>query len=522
MATDWVRVRLKRLLLRASGLQVRMTVSYTLTTLVAMLLIELLLGTLIWLELNYGGLADDEFITAARGTAQLYALESAIQAGGNTLDPRTTFEPNQPFSIALADKASPNHPAQITYLATAASGSQEVTFALLLTPTGQVLASSYPARYPTQKPAADLLPEHAEAITGALTGVAANGARLTSQGRTVWAIEPIWNQDRQPIGAIYLQIPVSQELAGGQLVPGFAGMLLASSLFWLVMMLPVGGLFGFITTRGLLHRLRNLVTATTRSADGDYTQRVPVSRRDEVGQLEARFNRMAEQLVGSIAQQQGLAEENARLSERNRIARDLHDSVKQQVFAISMQLGAALATLDQQPEVGRQHLLEADSLAYHAQEELTTLIQELRPLALQNKGLAAALQEYSQTWALRRSIAAGLEIATACDLPPDVEEALWRVAQESFANIARHSQATKVHVTLACHQGIVTLSITDNGQGFESAFVNESSVGLHSMKERMEALGGMLTVESKVGQGTRILAQCRCRESDGYPAGEEG
>src|SRR5262249_16181557 len=157
---------------------------------------------------------------------------------------------------------------------------------------------------------------------------------------------------------------------------GFARIMLASSVFWLVMMLPVGGLFGFITTRGLLRRLQRLVTCTTRFADGDYSQRVQVSRRDEVGQLETHFNRMAGQLAERIAEQERLAEDNARLAERNRIARDLHDSVKQQLFAVSMQLGTALTMFERQPDTAHQHLLEADSLAHHVQQELTVLIQQ--------------------------------------------------------------------------------------------------------------------------------------------------
>jgi NarL family two-component system sensor histidine kinase LiaS len=134
-------------------------------------------------------------------------------------------------------------------------------------------------------------------------------------------------------------------------------------------------------------------------------QRVQVSRRDEFGQLEEQFNRMAQQLVESTTQRQALAGQNARMAERDRIARDLHDSIKQQVFAVSMQLGAALSLLDQQRDVARQHLEQAESLAYEVQQELTMLIQELRPLALQDKELSVALEDFVKAWSHQQGIA---------------------------------------------------------------------------------------------------------------------
>ena len=97
------------------------------------------------------------------------------------------------------------------------------------------------------------------------------------------------------------------------------GRLASSILVSLLIAAPIGGLFGLITTHGLVRRLHSLVRASTRFANGDYRQRVQVRRSDEVGQLEQQFNHMAEQLVASIAQQQALAEQNARMQERSRI-----------------------------------------------------------------------------------------------------------------------------------------------------------------------------------------------------------
>ena len=103
---------------------------------------------------------------------------------------------------------------------------------------------------------------------------------------------------------------------------------------------------GFFATRSPVKRVQGLVQATKQFADGNYAQRVQVSRHDEIGQLEQHFNQMAEQLAESIVQRQELAGQNARLAERARLSRDLHDSVKQHLFAVSMQVAAALAQVE--------------------------------------------------------------------------------------------------------------------------------------------------------------------------------
>jgi NarL family two-component system sensor histidine kinase LiaS len=149
------------------------------------------------------------------------------------------------------------------------------------------------------------------------------------------------------------------------------------------------------------------------------------------------------------------------------------------------------------------------------QQELAGLIQELRPLALQDKRLAGALRDYVPAWSRQYGIATELEVAGADGLPPVVEEALWRVTQEALSNIARHSAARAVQVTLADGDGPARLTITDNGRGFDPGAGAGAGVGLHSLRERMEALGGTIRVESRAGAGTRITAECPAAVPDG-------
>lgn len=296
-----------------------MTISYALTTVGAALFLEILAGALILTLLTFTPLADNGFIAGARQTANLYALAARAQAGGAALDPHTTFQPGQPSSIALPQQDFSNNGGNIQYNNTRSPNDQDAAFALLIAPDGRVLASSYPARYPAATPVARLLPSRSQLIMKALAGVPGSSIDVTSRGRSASAVETVLSHGKV-IGAVFVQIPV---FSGGNLLPGFSTAVLASGVFWLVLMLPVGVLFGLITTRALVRRLRHLVTATTRFADGDYTQRVQVSRRDEVGQLEQQFNRMAEELVESMAQRQALAEQNARLEERARIEQEL-------------------------------------------------------------------------------------------------------------------------------------------------------------------------------------------------------
>ncbi len=291
--------------------------------------------------------------------------------------------------------------------------------------------------------------------------------------------------------------------------------LLGVDIFLLLVVPLIGGLFGVISTQGLVDRIHKLAVATTLFAEGQYDQRLPVRQKDEVGQLEQHFNQMAEQIVESIAQRQQLAEQGARQAERNRIARDLHDSVKQQTFAVSMQISAALALLDQDKDAAHKHMLEAETLVYQIQQELTTLIHELRSPAFQDKELAVVLQDYVLSWSRQYGITATLHMPETCVLPFSVEEALLRVAQEALSNIVRHSHATTVQVSLECSQEQVVLSIADNGKGFNSDRVSGSGVGLHSMRERMEALKGTVSIESTIGQGTLLVARCACVQVQG-------
>jgi signal transduction histidine kinase len=216
-----------------------------------------------------------------------------------------------------------------------------------------------------------------------------------------------------------------------------------------------------------------------------------------------RNQRLVEELQAAQQRLQDLAV----MEERNRLARDLHDSVKQQVYAISMQLGAARALLNEENKAYGP-VMEAERLARQAGAELTTLIRELRPAGLESRTLAEALQELVTAWSRQNGIAADLKVGGAASIPFANEETLFRVAQEALANVARHSRARHVNLELSDRDDEILLRIEDDGVGFDLVQV-EKGVGLDSMRERLEAVGGHLSISSGRSNGTKIVAMLR-------------
>ncbi len=210
-----------------------------------------------------------------------------------------------------------------------------------------------------------------------------------------------------------------------------------------------------------------------------------------------------QQLVEELQATQKRLQELAVVEERNRLARDLHDSVKQQVFAISMQLSAARTSITESDKA-YSSVMEAERLAQQAGAELTTLIHQLRPPGLERKSLIDAVKEHVNEWTRQNNIEAEMNISDV-SVSLNAEQALFRVLQEALANVARHSKANKVMVTLKPENGNVKLMIEDNGIGYDAGRITKG-IGLDSMKERLIAVNGEFEVSSLQPQGTRVTA----------------
>jgi len=193
------------------------------------------------------------------------------------------------------------------------------------------------------------------------------------------------------------------------------------------------------------------------------------------------------------------------MEERNRLARDLHDSAKQKAFAALAQLGTARGILNGHGNSATLHLNEAENLVTDVIQELTFLVQEIYPIALQEKGLVITLREHIFEWENRNDVPVHLVTRDERRLPFEVEQALYRITQEALANVARHSQARRVDVSLVYSGDAVQLSVADDGCGFD---VNlKHGMGLRSIRERVSSIHGVVQIQSAPGQGTRILVQ---------------
>lgn len=218
--------------------------------------------------------------------------------------------------------------------------------------------------------------------------------------------------------------------------------------------------------------------------------------------------RQNERLLAELREAQRQLRELAVAEERGRLARDLHDSARQQAFALAAQLDAARSRLRHDPEGAERHLIQAEGLVDSLRQELAALIFDLRPPALGAGGLAAALGAYAAQWSQLTGIAAELIVEGASDPPATLEAPLLRIAQEALANVSRHSGARRTVLRLRTSPGRVELQVEDDGRGFDPARAS-GGVGLASMRERAAALpGGALAVESHPGGGALISVRC--------------
>jgi two-component system, NarL family, sensor kinase len=194
-------------------------------------------------------------------------------------------------------------------------------------------------------------------------------------------------------------------------------------------------------------------------------------------------------------------QETALISERNRLARDLHDSVNQLLFSLSLTARAGREMTE--VEEVKQTFSYIQDLAQDALGEMRALIWQLKPQGLEN-GMISALSGYAEMLGLKMEA----KLTGISSFPEKIEEALWRIGQEALANCKKHSQSAHVSLFLNRSNDYVTMTIQDQGCGF---FYDESlelpSFGLKNMKARTEALNGVFQLRSKPGQGTEIQIQ---------------
>lgn len=285
-----------------------------------------------------------------------------------------------------------------------------------------------------------------------------------------------------------------------------------------VISLPVGVLvaliISYIVGNLLKKRLGVLWEAAMKLGRGMLSYRVPDLGVDEVGELGWQLNRLASQWEEQVASLQRLSNHNAALAEqvkqaavteeRQRLARELHDAVSQQLFAIAMTTAAMKRLVEKNPQRAAQQIELVEEMAAAAQAEMRALLLHLRPATLQNKSLKEAMMELLEELTRKNTMELTWEIEDVEGLPSGIEDHLFRILQESLSNTLRHAKASLIAVKLFTLQEQVRLRVTDDGVGFDPDGEKMTSYGLRSMQERVAEVGGSMEIYSAVGKGTQI------------------
>jgi len=280
----------------------------------------------------------------------------------------------------------------------------------------------------------------------------------------------------------------------------------------------------YVIAQSIRRRLYDIEEASVLIASGRLHHRVLRTQdADEIGKLARQFNRMGEQLEANVASLQALAEENWRLAgeaervatldERQRLARELHDSVSQQLFAIHMLAAAAVRQNEQGLPALESTLVQLGDLAMAAQREMRGLLLQLKPVELEGKSLHAALEQFLFAVADRHGVEVKYEPFLTQELSESVEHELFRIVQEAVANALKHAQASVIQVRFETTDYAVRMQILDDGIGMGDVNIRGNlthttgdGYGLQAMHERAAALGGSCHVYAR-SQGTGVEVQ---------------
>jgi signal transduction histidine kinase len=497
------------------GLQAKMTTSYVLVTAAVVLLVEVVAAAVVLPGLVSGADRATQVQLLASATANQVMQQSAT-LGRLPAASQLRLDQGPPGLPPSQDRPSADETgAGVPDLQRANVVLPAAAVVLVLAPDGRVAASSHPARYPVGRrlgdPAMGALPSQVTTrpptTWGKRDGLVPTA---TPSGEVLWTAAPVLDltglgKGTKPspasdvLGVVYVQVPATAKLAEE---PNWWEALtpqLGVGLLVLAGAVPVGIVFGLLSTRRLIGRLRRLAATTVAVADGNYQQRLPVSGGDEVAQLEASLNRMAERLDAALATERQLAG----ASERARIARELHDAISQDLFSLRLLAGGLRKALPAGSPL-RPQAETMEQTATATMQEMQALLLELRPVALQDAGLIPALEELCSAYQERLGVTIDAELEPVALAPP-AEHAVLRVIQEALANAVKHAQPDRIRLRLHRQDGQVAVTVTDDGAGFDPSRAEQRhGLGLELMRQRIAELGGSFQLDSTPGEGTTV------------------
>jgi NarL family two-component system sensor histidine kinase LiaS len=312
-----------------------------------------------------------------------------------------------------------------------------------------------------------------------------------------------------PFSELFLAIP-------GFPIYGNVAFIVAVSLTIAVLAVPLALAMAWLWARPLGHRLSTIAQASRRFANGEFQVRINDPSHDEVGDLAHQFDDMADMLEQNVSVLRDMAQRNAELAqqaeqaaiqaERVRLSRDLHDAIAQRLFSLSVST-ASLPDLIQRDQIqGVEQARAIASIAEQTLLDLRSLLLELRPSSVMQRGLSEALNALCDEWQTAYHLLVECSLMlTGKYIPAAIEDVLYRVAQEALNNVAKHAKAKSVQLSAVEGQRQITLSVTDDGQGFADTMSRANGkFGLISMQERARSVGGSLVIESDTSRGTTI------------------
>lgn len=301
----------------------------------------------------------------------------------------------------------------------------------------------------------------------------------------------------------------------------------AMSIFVFILLYVLLGLVisvyaGFKSSGEIKERLDYLSVLITQFANGNYQSRVYFNESDEVTRISNEMNELGEKLQNQVKSLQRMADEKADfaksshkaavIEERQRLARDLHDAVSQQLFAITMMSEAALKQLDIDSEVAKTQLRDVADSALKAQTEMRALLLHLRPVHLSGEPLPIGVKKLIDELKQKTNMNFTVSIDEDIELSETTEEHVFRIIQESLSNTLRHAAASEAKIKIFIRANELFLHISDNGEGFnvDEDTNRKTSYGLKTMRERSEELGGTFTIRSIQGEGTYLDIRIPC------------
>ncbi|MEK3987315.1 sensor histidine kinase [Paenibacillus sp. FSL K6-3166] len=271
---------------------------------------------------------------------------------------------------------------------------------------------------------------------------------------------------------------------------------------------------GYMAGQRIQRRIDHLDLNMLQVAKGNLSVRMPESDDQSFARVYHEFNVMMDtvenkmQLLQRLGEQEVIekeqAAETAVLEERRRMARDLHDTVSQQLFAIHMSASSLPKVLKVNEAQGQLVMDQLIAMSQMAQKQMRALIAQLRPVELEGRNLFEALEKWFPDYCRQNGLKGMKELELQGELSEAIEHQLFLIIQEAMANIVKHAEARLVSLSLREGARQVVLSISDDGQGFEHIQQKQGSYGLTTMRERAEKLGGQVEIISRKGAGTTI------------------